>query len=108
MPNEVLPISGLADVGLIEDMPSVALPPNAFSDVRNLRFRDKTIKKFPADEDLKTGLSNVVYVAEWPSTLGKRYVVVRDDGTDCIFTVYDDAWSVVSSPGWNILWRHWR
>ena len=99
MPNEVLPISGLADVGLIEDMPSVALPPNAFSDVRNLRFRDKTIKKFPADQELKTGLSNVVYVAEWPSTLGKRYVVVRDDGTDCIFTVYDNTWSVVSSQG---------
>ena len=112
MPNQILPISGLADVGLVEDMPSVALPPNAFSDVRNIRFRSGAISKFADDEALITGLSNVVYVAEWPSTLGKRYVVLSELVSDTIFTVYDDSWQVVADQGGTLTgvtggtWQH--
>lgn len=99
MPNQILPISGLAEAGLIEDTPSVALPPNAFSDVLNVRFKNNTITKFEADETLLSGLTDVVYAAEWPSTLGKRYVVLTEAGGNTTFTVYDDTWSVVASQG---------
>lgn len=99
MPNQILPISGLAETGLIEDTPSVALPPNAFSDVLNVRFKNNTITKFEADETLLSGLTGVVYAAEWISTLGKRYVVLTESGGNTTFTVYDDSWSVVASQG---------
>ena len=99
MPNQILPISGLAEAGLIEDTPSVALPPNAFSDVLNVRFKNNTITKFEADETLLSGLTDVVYAAEWPSTLGKRYVVLTELGGNTTFTVYDDSWSVVANQG---------
>ena len=112
MPNQILPISGLADAGLIEDMPSVALPPNAFSDCLNVRFRDGTLKKFPKQQQLIGSLSDVVYVAEWPSTLGKRYVVLREVSNNIVFTVYDDEWNTVANQGGTLTgvtggtWQH--
>ena len=99
MPNQILPISGLAEAGLIEDTPSIALPPNAFSDVLNVRFKNNSITKFEADEILMSGLTNVVYAAEWPSTLGKRYVVLTEVSGNTVLTVYDDSWTVVANQG---------
>jgi len=97
MPNQVVPISNLTQVGLVEDTPSVSLPPNAFSDVQNIRFHDGAVRKQPGETDLLDassgsssfpGLdngSNVDYVAYWPAPSSRRVVVVS--GTNLL--VYD-------------------
>jgi len=43
--DQVLPINQLDQAGVILDTPPVALPPNSFSNVRNIRFKDGAIKK---------------------------------------------------------------
>jgi len=99
MPQQIIPITDLASAGLVQDTPAVSLPPNVFSDVHNVRFRDGAVKRFPSNVDKLTSLTNVVYVAYWPSTLGDRYVVITDDSTNTTFTVYNDSFSVVSAQG---------
>ena len=99
MPQQIIPITDLASAGLVQDTPAVSLPPNVFSEVQNVRFRDGAVKRFPSDVDKLTSLTNVVYVAYWPSTLGDRYVVITDNGSDTVFTVYSDSFSVVAAQG---------
>ena len=99
MPQQIIPVTDLAKAGLVQDAPAVSLPANVFSDVHNVRFSGSAIKRFPSDVDKKTGLSNVKYVAYWPSTVGDRYVVVTDNSTTCTFTVYDSSFNVVSGVG---------
>ena len=50
MPEQIIPIQGLHTVGLIEDSPAVSLPPNAFTDVLNVRFHNNAINKLPGDQ----------------------------------------------------------
>ena len=92
MPEQVQPIQELARVGLIEDTPSVLLPPNGFSDVNNVRFHSNAIRKFPAETSAWSGtaptLSSIVYVAHWSSTEGPLTVVVTDNGTDSVVAAY--------------------
>ena len=99
MPLQIIPITDLASAGLVEDAPAVSLPPNVFSDVKNVRFSGGAVKRFPSDVDKLTSLTNVKYVAFWPSTLGDRYVVISDDNTNTTFTVYNDSFSVVAGQG---------
>ena len=99
MPQQIIPITDLASAGLVQDTPAVSLPPNVFSDVHNVRFRDGAVKRFPSEVNKLTSLSNVKYVAYWPSTLGDRYVVITDNGTNTIFTVYNSSFSIVSTQG---------
>ena len=49
MPDQVIPIQDIASAGIVQDMPSVSLPPNVFSDAQNVRFRDGAVKKFPGE-----------------------------------------------------------
>ena len=68
MPTQVLPITDLAKAGVIRDTPSVSLPPNVFSDCRNVRFRDGAIRKMEGEGTIQfnIGPSNLMYVAWWP------------------------------------------
>jgi hypothetical protein len=49
MANEVLPINDLAKVGLVFDTPPVSLPANAFTDGKNIRFRDGAVRKMEGE-----------------------------------------------------------
>ena len=68
MPNQVLPITDLAKAGVIMDTPAVFLPPNVFSDCRNVRFRDGAIRKMEGEREVQFGIgpSDLIYVAWWP------------------------------------------
>ena len=114
MPNQVVPITELASVGLVMDTPSTILPPNAFSDVSNVRFHDGAITKFPAESqgipNVST-FSGVVYAALWPAPSGDRYVVVSDDETNVTITVYSSVGTVIFSNSTltsadNSQWQH--
>ena len=78
MPDQVIPIQDIASAGIVEDMPSVSLPPNVFSDAQNVRFRDGAVKKFPGETEIlgTTTFANIQYAAVWNSTVGPKYVVV--------------------------------
>ena len=83
MPTQVLPITDIASLGVIEDTPSFSLPPNAFSDVQNVRFRDNAVRKMLGEEQFLTdddmiNLPDIRYVAYWPSPSGARYIVVTN------------------------------
>ena len=68
MPTQVLPITDLAQAGVIMDTPSVSLPPNVFSDCRNVRFRDGAIRKMEGEREVQfnIGPAEYRYVAFWP------------------------------------------
>ena len=76
MPNQVVPITGLADVGIILDTPPVSLPPNAFTNARNVRFKDGAVRKMEGEVDIFRGMfdffdqpavGQLQYIAWWPS-----------------------------------------
>ena len=80
MPTQVLPITDIASLGVIEDTPNYSLPPNAFSDVQNVRFRDGAIRKMTGENEIFIDTmfdGEVVYIAHWPSSAGDRYVIVE-------------------------------
>lgn len=52
MAGQVLPITQLDQTGVILDTPPAALPPNAFSDVRNVRFKDGAVKKMEGEVNI--------------------------------------------------------
>ena len=95
MPNEILPINNLSEIGLIMDTPSVSLPPNAFSNCSNVRFRDGAIRKFPGlDEVIGFGsLTGVDYAVQWEAPEGIKYVIIA--GTT--LTVYNDAFASIAT-----------
>ena len=92
MPDNIIPIQDLGSIGLIEDTPSVSLPPNAFSDVQNVRFHDGAVRKMPGESDLLSiSFTDVVYFAAWPSPAGVKYVVVTNlNATTANISVYNE------------------
>lgn len=52
MADQVLPITALDEVGVIKDTPPVALAPNAFSDARNVRFKDGSVRKMKGEVNI--------------------------------------------------------
>ena len=103
MAEQVLPFTGLDQAGLIEDVPPVALPPVAFSDCRNVRFRDGAVQKMEGDVNIlpyiNMASSDVLrYVAWWPNpnlafaSLG-YYLVILEQTNDGGF-LNDNAYLV--------------
>lgn len=84
MPNQIMPIGELDQLGLVYDRPAPALPPNAFSDALNVRFKDGAIRKMQGEVNLFPNLfddsnnqiggvdanfdgSFIKYVVFWPN-----------------------------------------
>lgn len=92
MPQQILPIQGLDQAGLIKDQPAAALPPHAFSDVRNVRFRDNCVQKMEGELNIFPELFDsdqaVKYIAWWPnpnlrtSNTGYYLVIAQHADTD--------------------------
>ena len=67
MPNQVVPITGFDQVGVILDSPPVSLPPNALSDVRNVRFKDGAVRKMEGEVNLFPNLFDACLLYTSPS-----------------------------------------
>ena len=73
MPDQILPLSGLDQTGVILDTPAVALPPTAFSDVLNVRFKDGAVRKMEGEINIFPEIdvaphdpnTTIKYVAWW-------------------------------------------
>ena len=97
MPDQVIPITDLGKSGVVLDTPPVALPPNVFSNARNVRFNDGAVRKIPGEVDLpSTDIAasdtqgTLRYLAYWPNPnrapLGGYYVYVQDVLSDSRIT----------------------
>jgi len=91
MPDTITPISSLAAVGLVKDVPPVALPPNAFTDTLNVRFRHGSVSKLPGEKSIEyltptlLGVPDgeFIFITEWANpNLG-------DDNTYYIMVIRD-------------------
>ena len=76
MPDQVVPVTQVASTGVILDTPPVALPPNAFTNARNVRFRDGAVRKMEGEVDIFAGMElffeqdhvqQLQFLAWWPS-----------------------------------------
>ena len=103
MPDQVVPITQLDQVGVILDTPPVALPPNAFTNARNVRFKDGAVRKMEGEVDIFGGMrlffeedniGQLEYIAWWPSpnqTIRDAgyYVFVVENTSDINNTTHD-------------------
>ena len=86
MPGQIIPITDIAKAGVVIDTPSVSLPPNVFSDVKNVRFHDNAIAKMEGEVAtlINVGMSNIIFTAYWPhpdlAPNDGYLVVVANDG----------------------------
>ena len=109
MPTQVLPITDLAKSGVIEDTPAVSLPPNVFSDVRNVRFHDGTIRKMEGEEVVYNFPgANVIYVAWWPNpnlapNSGYYVVVTEAGGVESVNLIVATATTASAGNRWDLV-----
>jgi len=103
MPDQVVPITGLDQTGVILDTPPVALPPNAFTNAKNVRFKDGAVRKMEGEVNIFEGMTDffnqstvgaLQYIAWWPSpnqTTDDRgyYIFVIENTTDTSNVVHD-------------------
>ena len=102
MPGKILPIEGLHQVGVIKDTPAVSLPPNAFTDARNVRFRDGSVHKMEGEHTIFGSLTNIRYVIWWPNpnradNQSGYFIIIQDNGTNDVAYLYQPADNTMSS-----------
>ena len=110
MADQVVPVTGLDTIGLIEDVPPVSLPPAAFSDCRNVRFRDGAVHKTGGEINIlpyvqfRAPTDVLQYVVWWPNpnlsafNLGYYVLIVTQGATDNIYVVKVDEAGTFDSP----------
>jgi hypothetical protein len=104
MSNQIVPITGLNTIGLVKDTPAIALPPNAFSDVMNVRFTNNGVTKMSGEVNIlpsTTGnalVGNFIHIAWWANpnlTPNNGYfLAVTTDNT------YDYVYLIRASDGY--------
>jgi len=80
MAGQVIPLTDLAAMGVMLDASSSSLPPNAFSNVSNVRFNAGAVRKMEGElaislTDCPT--SGIEYVAYWQGPTNNYYIVVH-------------------------------
>ena len=112
MPTQVLPITDIASTGILQDLPSVSLPPNAFTDALNVRFRDGAARKMEGEGllALVPERDDIAYIAYWPGPTNQRYVIIDINGD--VFLHDTDGGNGVSAgnipitAGQTAVWQH--
>ena len=104
--KQLIPIDGVDQAGIIRDTPAHALPPNAWSDGRNIRFKDGTVRKREGSLGIFPELgTNQTYahVAYWPEPNRRLYLEITEDTTTSpsrfrMFTIGGSANGPVIDP----------
>lgn len=80
MAGQVIPLTDLASMGVMLDASSSSLPPNAFSDVSNVRFNAGAVRKMEGELAISLTscpTSGIEYVAYWQGPTNNYYIVVH-------------------------------
>ena len=64
MPDQIVPITQLDRNGVILDVPPVSLPPNVFTDARNVRFKDGAVRKMEGEVNIFPDLATFLADSE--------------------------------------------
>ena len=67
MADNVIDVTEVAKIGVIKDTSPVALAPNIFTDVKNVRFKDNAIRKMEGElllNDITSDLSSPLSFGE--------------------------------------------
>ena len=82
--KKLIPVQGVDQVGIIQDVPAHTLPPNAWSDGRNIRFKDGSVHKREGSVVQFDETPHRVVHADWwpePETLG-LYLTVHIEAVE--------------------------
>ena len=110
MTTQTIPVAELDKAGLIADNPSVNLPPNAFSDALNVRFKDGAVRKIKGHKEIFEAWdtdTRILHTGYWANPNGATYVVVALDSDSTtranVYTMTsdDDGNAVVSRRSVN-------
>ena len=108
MANQILPVNQLDQVGVVFDSPASGLPANAFSNARNVRFKDGAVSKMEGDVILnditnKDATLNTIYGSSGNTLGAAKYVAYWSNpnlGDLAAYYVY--IMSVFNSAGAHI------
>jgi hypothetical protein len=91
----IVPVENIGQAGLIKDTESILLPPNAFSDVLNVRLRNGSVGTMPGETLFKTVALGPDYGLHWtrPDIRGTLFI---KDGTAILL---DAEGNLTFNPG---------
>ena len=75
-----VPIQNTGQYGIISDIPSVVLPPNAFSDGRNVRFDNESVSKITGHVSFYNSTIDPNFLIYWPRP-NTQYYIYADETT---------------------------
>ena len=74
----IIPVRGVGTAGIVRDTPSVLLPPEAWSNGRNVRFDNSSVSKIQGHEELFTLTGQPSNLIFWPRPTTQFYVYAED------------------------------
>ena len=94
--KKLIPVQGVDTVGIIRDTPAHILPPQAWSDGRNIRFKDGSVHKREGSiQAFATTNNEIVKFAYWPEPFNPRYLeVAAENPTNYTAWVASTAYAV--------------
>ena len=75
-----VPVQNTGQYGIISDIPSVVLPPNAFSDGRNVRFDNESVSKITGHVSFYNSTIDPNFLIYWPRP-NTQYYIYADETT---------------------------
>ena len=74
----IIPVRGVGSAGIVRDTPSVLLPPEAWSNGRNVRFDNSSVSKMQGHEEMFTLTAQPTNLIYWPRPVTQYYVYATD------------------------------
>ena len=62
----IIPVRGVGSAGIVMDTPSVLLPPDAWSNGRNVRFDNSSVSKMQGHEEIFNLTAQPTNLIYWP------------------------------------------
>ena len=114
-PAQIVPVTDIASAGVIKDVPSISLPPNVYSDVKNVRFHSGAIRKMEGEQQI-VGVApfsledTLVYITYWKAPTTDYWVFIDESGD--VYTREVDgtqtfiAGTFANATGDGVNWQH--
>ena len=111
----IIPVRGVGSAGVVLDTPSVLLPPEAWSNGRNVRFDNSSVSKIQGHEEIFNLTAQPTNLIYWPRPVTQYYVYstdttvhrVQSDGTvsqiGSGFTTGGNWQSVLFNGGYTVV-----
>lgn len=100
----MVPIENIGQLGVIKDTEPVLLPPNAFTDALNVRFRDGSVETIPGESLFASIGAAPSYGIHWPRPDGAYNVFIKD-GSAVAVNASGSATSILTGSYPNSRWQ---